>query len=162
MELEAPRAHDERNGSGCDSGRVEDLLTRPLYGHLATSPDGTVQVNPMGFEWDGERIRFTHTDQRQKYRNIAHNPAVAMSIIDPDNPYRYLEVRGVVEDIERDPEAKFYLHLNDRYDGPLTGTPRRRPQRVICVRSRSACTRRRTRNPPDPVAYLRGITLSVN
>ena len=113
---------------------LEDLLTRPLYGHLATSrPDGTVQVNPMWFEWDGERIRFTHTDQRQKYRNIAHNPAVAMSIIHPDNPYRYLEVRGVVEDIERDPEAKFYLHLNDRYDGPLTGTPADAPQRVIFV-----------------------------
>lgn len=113
---------------------LQDLLTRPLYGHLATTrPDGTVQVNPMWFEWDGEVLRFTHTDQRQKYRNVKHNPAVAMSIIDPDNPYRYLEVRGVVEDIVADPGAKFYLHLNDRYDGPLTGTPADAPHRVIFV-----------------------------
>jgi PPOX class probable F420-dependent enzyme len=41
-------------------------------------------------------LRFTHTTKRQKYRNIAANPNVAMSISDPDNPYRYLEVRGRV------------------------------------------------------------------
>src|SRR5690349_14245482 len=49
----------------------EDLLTRPLFGHLATTrPDGTVQVNPMWFEWDGTHLRFTHTTKRQKYRNV--------------------------------------------------------------------------------------------
>lgn len=111
-----------------------DLLERPLYGHLATvRPDGTPQVNPMWFEWDGEVLRFTHTTQRQKYRNLKANPAVAISVIDPDNPYRYLEVRGIVEDEVPDPEATFYLHLNDRYDGPLTGTPADAPHRVIFV-----------------------------
>lgn len=111
-----------------------DLLERPLYGHLATvRPDGTPQVNPMWFEWDGEVLRFTHTTQRQKYRNLKANPAVAISVIDPDNPYRYLEVRGIVEDEVPDPEATFYLHLNDRYDGPLTGTPADAPYRVIFV-----------------------------
>ena len=76
----------------------EDLLDRPLFGHLATTrPDGTAQVNPMWFDWDGSRLRFTHTTKRQKYRNVTANPAVAMSIHDPDNPYRYLEVRVVVE-----------------------------------------------------------------
>jgi len=64
------------------------LLERPLYGHLATTrPDGGPQVNPMWFDWDGELLRFTHTTKRQKYRNIAANPRVAMSISDPDNPY---------------------------------------------------------------------------
>lgn len=111
-----------------------DLLERPLYGHLATvRPDGTPQVNPMWFEWDGEVLRFTHTTQRQKYRNLKANPAVAISVIDPDNPYRYLEVRGIVKDEVPDPEATFYLHLNDRYDGPLTGTPADAPYRVIFV-----------------------------
>jgi len=70
----------------------ESLLERPLYGHLATTrPDGRVQVNPMWFDWDGELLRFTHTTKRQKYRNITSRPEVAMSISDPDNPYRYLE-----------------------------------------------------------------------
>src|SRR3954471_5260690 len=72
-----------------------DLLERPLYGHLATSrPDGSVQVSPIWFDWDGELLRFAHTTKRQKYRNVQSNPRVAMSISDPDNPYRYLEVRG--------------------------------------------------------------------
>lgn len=110
----------------------EDLLERPLYGHLATTrPDGTVQVNPMWFDWDGERLLFTHTTKRQKYRNITAHPEVAMSIADPDNPYKYLEVRGVVDEISPDPEAKFYLHLNDRYDGPLTERPADAPDRVV-------------------------------
>ncbi len=67
----------------------ESLSERPLYGHLATvRPDGTPQVNPMWFAWDGEVLRFTHTTRRQKYRNIEGQPAVAMSISDPENPYR--------------------------------------------------------------------------
>ncbi len=114
----------------------ESLLERPLYGHLATvRPDGAPpQVNAMWFSWDGELLRFTHTTKRQKYRNITANPAVAMSIIDPDNPpYRYLEVRGVVEEIVPDPTGSFYLELNDRYDGPLTEPPADKADRVILV-----------------------------
>ncbi|MDO3638823.1 PPOX class F420-dependent oxidoreductase [Mycolicibacterium arseniciresistens] len=112
----------------------EHLLDLPLYGHLATvRPDGTPQVNPMWFAWDGELLRFTHTTKRQKYRNIAAQPAVAMSISDPNNPYRYLEVRGVVEEIVPDPTGAFYLHLNDRYSGPLTEPPADAQDRVIVV-----------------------------
>jgi PPOX class probable F420-dependent enzyme len=112
----------------------EDLLTRPLYGHLATTrPDGDPQVNPMWFDWDGQLLRFTHTTKRQKYRNIAANPHIAMSIVDPDMPYKYLEVRGVVEEIVPDPTGAFYLHLNDRYDGPLTEPPADAADRVIVV-----------------------------
>ena len=112
----------------------EHLLDRPLYGHLATArPDGSPQVTPMWFAWDGEVLRFTHTSKRQKYRNIEANPNVAMSIIDPDNPYRYLEVRGVVEEIVPDPTGAFYLELNDRYSGPLTEPPPDKADRVIIV-----------------------------
>ncbi|MET0704748.1 MAG: PPOX class F420-dependent oxidoreductase [Mycobacterium sp.] len=112
----------------------ENLLTRPLYGHLATvRPDGTPQVNVMWFAWDGELLRFTHTTKRQKYRNVRAHPEVAMSIADPDNPYKFLEVRGVVEEIVPDPTGAFYLQLNDRYDGPLTAPPADAPDRVILV-----------------------------
>ena len=87
----------------------------------------------MWFDWDGELLRFTHTTKRQKYRNIAANPNVAMSISDPDNPYRYLEVRGVVEEIVPDPTGAFYLRLNDRYSGPLTEPPADKADRVILI-----------------------------
>jgi PPOX class probable F420-dependent enzyme len=110
------------------------LLDLPVYGHLATvRPDGRPQVNPMWFAWDGQLLRFTHTNKRQKFRNIETNPAVAMSIIDPDNPYRYLEVRGVVEEVVPDPTGVFYLELNDRYSGPLTEPPPYKADRVILV-----------------------------
>ena len=111
-----------------------DLLERPLYAHLATTrPDGTVQVNPMWFDWDGERLRFTHTTKRQKYRNVTSHRQVALSIADPDNPYRYLEVRGEVDDIEPDPAADFYMHLNNRYGGPFKQAPPDAPDRVVLV-----------------------------
>jgi len=112
----------------------ESLLQRPLYGHLATvRPDGRPQVNAMWFDWDGEVLRFTHTTKRQKYQNITTNPNIAMSVLDPDNPYRFLEVRGTVEKITPDPTGEFYLHLNDRYQGPLTEPPADKADRVILV-----------------------------
>lgn len=93
-----------------------DLLDRVTFAHLATvRPDGAPQSNVMWFEWDGEVLRFTHTSQRQKYRNIGNEPRVAVSIEDPDDPYRFLEVRGEVVAIEPDPDAAFYRHLQQRY-----------------------------------------------
>jgi PPOX class probable F420-dependent enzyme len=94
-----------------------DLLQRPLFAHLATvRPDGSPQSNVMWFVWDGERIRMTHTKHRQKFRNLQRDPRVALSVADPDDPYRFLEVRGVVESVEDDDEkASFYRSLQERY-----------------------------------------------
>jgi PPOX class probable F420-dependent enzyme len=94
-----------------------DLLERPGFAHLATvRPDGSPQTQVMWFVWDGERIRMTHTKTRQKYRNIEHEPRVALSIADPDDQYRFIEIRGVVEKIEDDDaEAGFYKSLQTRY-----------------------------------------------
>ncbi len=94
-----------------------DLLDRPMFAHLATvRPDGAPQTQVMWFVWDGERIRMTHTKTRQKYRNFQREPRVALSIADPDNPYRFLEIRGTIETIEDDDaEASFYQSLQQRY-----------------------------------------------
>ena len=94
-----------------------DLLDKPTFAHLATvRPDGAPQTNVMWFAWDGERIRMTHTKTRQKFRNLADEPRVALSIADPDNNYRFIEVRGVVESIEDDDDqASFYQSLQKRY-----------------------------------------------
>jgi PPOX class probable F420-dependent enzyme len=110
-----------------------DLLERPLFADLATvREDGTPQVNPMWYAWDGEFVKFTHTNYRRKFRNITANPAVAISIIDPENPYRYLEVRGVVDRIEPDPTGAFYVELANRYNAPFgTDAPTDSPDRVI-------------------------------
>ena len=96
-----------------------DLLTRPLYGHLATTrPDGSVQVSPMWFRYDGAELAFTTTTTRQKYRNVRHDPRLAISVNDPDQPYRYLEVRGEVVAIDPDPDGTFFDALARRYGLP--------------------------------------------
>lgn len=93
-----------------------DLLTRPLFAHLATiGPDGAPQVNPVWTIWDGEFLRFTTTIDRRKHKNVAADPHVAISINDPERPYRYLEIRGVVESIDPDPTADTFDALAIRY-----------------------------------------------
>ena len=111
-----------------------DLLERPLFGHLGTTrPDGDPQVNVMWFDWDGELLRFTHIPKRQKYRNLQANPHISLSVADPDDGYRYVEVRGVVERIEDDPGGRFYMELSARYGEPMTEPPPDAADRIIIV-----------------------------
>lgn len=110
-----------------------DLLERPLICHLATvSPNGRPQSNPMWFVWDGSQIRFTHTNTRRKYNQLRANPYVSVSIVDPDKPYRYLEVRGKVIEIIDDPAGELYAQLSARYDRGGNPPPDA-PTRVVLV-----------------------------
>ncbi|MCU1404742.1 MAG: class F420-dependent enzyme [Glaciihabitans sp.] len=112
------------------------LLTEANYGHLGTvRPDNTVQVNPMWFEFDGENIRFTHTTKRAKFRNLQANPSMSLSVIDPQNPFRYLEVRGALLDVLPDPAGEFYVRLGRRYGNAQQQPPADSPDRVILVMS---------------------------
>jgi PPOX class probable F420-dependent enzyme len=95
----------------------QDLLDRPPFAHLATiRPDGAAQSGLTWFAWDGERARFSHTRTHQKIRNLEHEPRVSVHLVDPDNPYRTLEVRGRVESIEADPDATFYRTPQQHHD----------------------------------------------
>jgi PPOX class probable F420-dependent enzyme len=112
------------------------LLELPLYGHLGTiRPDDTVQVTPMWFEFDGEQIRFTHKTKRQKFRNLQHNPSMALSILDPDDPFHYLEVAGSLVEVVPDPEGAMYVRLQNRYGNPSQTPPADKADRVILVMS---------------------------
>lgn len=91
------------------------------------------QVNPMWFSWDGVHLRFTNTTTRRKHRNVSNEPRVAVSINDPDQPYRYLEIRGWVERIEPDPGAVFFAELAERYSMPIDGPPPDAADRVVFV-----------------------------
>lgn len=111
---------------------LRDLLENPNYGALGTvRPDGTVQVNPMWFEFDGEHVLFTHTTTRQKYRNLQANPSMSFMVFDPDQPYRYIEVRGQLVDEVPDPEGAFYVRLGQRYGNAGQQPPPDRANRVI-------------------------------
>ncbi|BBL78510.1 PPOX class F420-dependent enzyme [Rubrobacter xylanophilus] len=95
-----------------------DLLESRALAHVATiGPKGEPQCNPVWFDWDGEYIKFSQTTARQKYRNVRRDPRVALSIVDPENPYRYLEIRGVVEKIEDDPDYAFINAMAKKYLG---------------------------------------------
>lgn len=121
---------------------LADLLERPLYGSLGTvRPDGTVQVNPMWYEFDGESVRFTHTTFRAKYRNLQNNPAMSLLITDPGNPQRYLEVRGALAQVIPDPTGAFFVRLGQRYGDPDSHPPADRADRVILVMSITKTTR---------------------
>ena len=95
-----------------------DLLETTALAHVATiGPDGEPQNNPVWFDWDGEQVKFSQTKTRQKYKNVGREPRLALSIVDPENPYRYLEVRGEVVRVEEDPKNDFINAMAKKYLG---------------------------------------------
>jgi PPOX class probable F420-dependent enzyme len=110
---------------------LRDLLERPLHAHLATvRPDGTPQVNPTWVRFDGTYLWLTTTGSRQKTRNWRRQPMVALSIMDPDKTWRYLEVRGRVERIVPDPGGAEFLRLAERYHMPQPEPPEDAADRI--------------------------------
>ena len=102
--------------------KYRDLFNKRAFASLATlMPDGRPQVTPVWCDLEGDYVLFNSAKGRQKDRNVRRDPRVAMAIVDPDNPYRYLEIRGrVVEITEQgadahiDKMAKKYLGV-DKY-----------------------------------------------
>jgi PPOX class probable F420-dependent enzyme len=114
-----------------------DLLDRPLFAHFATvASDGSPRVNPMWFLWDNDAgtLKLTHTNQRHNFRNLQKNPKVALSITDPDNQYRYLQLRGEIDHVEDDPTGAFYNTLQQRYRGHTSEVKDRAVRVVFTVR----------------------------
>jgi PPOX class probable F420-dependent enzyme len=114
-----------------------DLLERPLFAHFATvAADGTPRVNPMWFLWDNDAgvLKLTHTNERHNFRNLQQNPSVAFSIVDPDNQYRYIQLRGVVEDSEADPTGAFYQTLQQRYRGETSEVKDKNVRVIFTIR----------------------------
>ncbi|HMP42516.1 MAG TPA: PPOX class F420-dependent oxidoreductase [Roseiflexaceae bacterium] len=112
-----------------------DLLESTALAHVATiDANGAPQVNPVWFGWDGTHLRFSNTKTRQKYQNALRDPRVAVSIVDPNNPYRYLEIRGEVVAIEEDPDLDFINAMAKKYLG-MEKYPWHRPgdERVVLV-----------------------------
>lgn len=75
-----------------------DLLQqKTTFAHLATiMPDGTPQVTPVWFDYTNGKIRVNSARGRVKARNMREGAPVALSILDPNNPYRYIQIRGRV------------------------------------------------------------------
>lgn len=98
-----------------------DLLDKKAIAHLATlMPDGRPQVTPVWCDFDGRHVRVNSAKGRAKDRNMRRDPRVSLSLCDPDNPYRYLEVQGRVAEVTEqgadghiDALAKKYLGVDE-------------------------------------------------
>ena|SRR5690349_6054484 len=81
------------------------VTDKKAFAHLATvMPDGTPQVTPVWFMYDEKRNTFIVNTARGrvKDRNMQQNAHVALSIIDPDNPYAHIAVRGTIDKVTED------------------------------------------------------------
>ena len=88
------------------------------FAHVATiGPDGEPQSSPVWFEWDGTHLQFSLTKTRQKYRNLMRDKRVSLSILDPHDPYRYVEIRGELDDVVPDPDIDFISRMAQKYIG---------------------------------------------
>ena len=102
--------------------QYKDLFSKPAFASLATvMPNGSPQVTPVWCDYDGKHVIINTAKGRQKDKNLRRDPRVSIALIDPDNPYRYAEIRGrVVEVTEKgasehiDKMAKKYLG-KDKY-----------------------------------------------
>jgi len=96
----------------------KDLLERPIVVTLVTlMPDNQPQATPVWFSYDGSHIWVNTARGRQKDRNMSERPQVTVLAVDPDNPYRYMEVRGTVDEATEDGALEHINSLAKRYVG---------------------------------------------
>jgi anthraniloyl-CoA monooxygenase len=93
-----------------------DLFEKPAVAHLATlMPDGSPQVTPVWVDYDGHHVLVNSAAGRQKDLNMERRRRVAIEIQDPDDPNRYVSVRGTVVEITEDGADAHLDRLARRY-----------------------------------------------
>jgi PPOX class probable F420-dependent enzyme len=113
--------------------KYADLFKKKAFANLATlKSDGSPQVTPVWIDYDGKYVIVNTAEGRVKDRNLKRDGRVAIAIMDPDNPYRYLGVEGKVAEVTKngadahiDKLAKKYLGM-DKY-------PHRQPGEVRVI-----------------------------
>jgi PPOX class probable F420-dependent enzyme len=94
-----------------------DLLEQKItLAHLATvMPDGSPQVTPVWFDYKDGVVRVNSAKGRVKSRNMPEGARVALSIVDPDNPYRYIQIRGQVTKLTEEGASAHIDSLAKKY-----------------------------------------------
>lgn len=88
------------------------------FAHLATvMPDGSPQATTVWFDTEGGLIRVNTAEGRTKWRNMMARPRVAIVIPAPDDPYRFIQIRGVVEGWTREGARAHIDRLASKYRG---------------------------------------------
>ncbi len=112
-----------------------DLLEAPLATLATVGPDGRPQLSAVWFLHDDGEVKVSLHTKRQKTKNLRRNPAVNLFVLDPQNPLRYLEIRGDAE-LADDPDYAFAARVGAKYGGAdlrqLDGDDQRRV--VVTIR----------------------------
>lgn len=125
-----------------------DLIEGPYVAVLTTlNPQGAPENSVVWCSWDGQHVLVNTADGRRKPQNVRRDPRVALTVVDPTDPFRWIDVRGVVEGIVPDADyanidahARLYAGVEHYYGGfapvEARGTEERiifkiRPQRVL-------------------------------
>lgn len=117
----------------------EDLIAGPHYAVMTTiAPDGMPENTVVWCSLEDGRILVNTAAGRRKDKNVRRNPRVALTVIDPANPFRWIDVRGVVEEIAPDPDyanidahAKLYAGVDAYYGGVAPAEAKGSETRVI-------------------------------
>lgn len=111
-----------------------DLLAREkkAFANLAiATSDGSPRVWPMWFDYDGQDIIFNTARARVKDRLMRRRPPVALSVVDPANAYRYIQIRGTVVAESEDGAWDSICDLREKYHGDRNYPRREGEVRVI-------------------------------
>ncbi len=95
-----------------DAGHVVALAT--------VNPDGSPQTSPVWVDRDGADVLISTAAGRRKVTNIERDPRVSLTVWDPADDERYVEIRGTAA-VEADPGRAFAIALGEKYDGPGGG-----------------------------------------
>jgi len=107
-----------------------DLFKKKAFANLATlMPNGQPQVTPVWVDYDGRNVLINTAEGRQKDKNLMRDGRVALAIMDPENPYRYLEIRGRVVERTREGADQHIDSMARKYLGQ-DKYPFRRPGEV--------------------------------
>jgi PPOX class probable F420-dependent enzyme len=110
-----------------------DIIDRKAFAHLATvMPDGGPQNSPVWIDRDGQTLIVNSAEGRRKDKNIKADPRVALSISDPENPYRTLMIRGTVTEITTDGADDHINSMAKKYMG-VDEYPFRQPGEVRVI-----------------------------
>ncbi|MCA9793486.1 MAG: PPOX class F420-dependent oxidoreductase [Candidatus Eremiobacteraeota bacterium] len=113
--------------------KYKDILEKPVLAHLCTLlPDGSPQSTPVWFHYRDGLIEVNSAKDRRKDKNMRARPQVALSMLDPENSYRYLEVRGEVIDISEEGADAHIDMLAKKYLG-LDSYPYRSPSETRVI-----------------------------
>lgn len=114
---------------------VKTFLDKPNVAVLATiSPSGRPQATPVWFLLEEEHILINTSAGRVKLRNMEADPRVTLTIVDRDNPYHYVQIRGRVEQFDREHGARDIDRLSMKYRGkPYSYPPTDAPERRVSI-----------------------------